>query len=255
MAEMANLDESESQSLADLFARRQERIDRRAKERSKFHIIIPFAIALPPLIPVLFYFHPVVAHPIADILVLAYALGWVLMIPSQHLRLREIDNDIQEIDYHLDLQQFPVGRSEGRAEKILRINNFQLRRYYDLNLRQNMWVLWIGIACIALSAIIIFVSLEMASNTDSKHEQVIIAVLGSVGAILSNVVAAIYLKMNASASRNLTAFHSKLVDTNRLLLANLFVSRIEDQGKQWDTLSKMAIELVGTLPSDSSKPS
>jgi hypothetical protein len=63
------------------------------------------------------------------------------------------------LDFQIDLQQFQVSNIESRAEKILRINDFQLRRYYDLNLCQNFWVFSLGIFCILLGVAVIAASL------------------------------------------------------------------------------------------------
>jgi hypothetical protein len=126
-----------------------------------------------------------------------------------------------------------------------------LRRYYDLNLRQNSWVFGLGIFCILLGAFIIgatlFLVIGVATNIETK---IITAALGAVGSILSNFVAAIYLKMNASATQNLTSFHSRLVETQKLLLGNLLASRIEDDTKRWDTLSQLSLHLIDKNAND-----
>jgi hypothetical protein len=56
--------------------------------------------------------------------------------------------------------------------------------------------------------------------------------IGAVGAILTNFVAAIYLRMNAATSENLAAFHSRLVETHELMLGNLLASRIDNDGQR-----------------------
>jgi len=143
------------------------------------------------------------------------------------------------------LQQFEVGREESRAEKILRINQLQLRRYYDMNLSQNFWVFSLGVFCILLGVSVIALSLYLVLGaglaTDTK---IIVASLGGVGSILANFVAAIYLRMNTSASQNLAAFHSRLAETNQLLLANLLASRIQNDEQRWRTLAELARGLV-----------
>jgi hypothetical protein len=67
-----------------------------------------------------------------------------------------------------------------------------------------------------------------------------------VGAILTNYVAAVYLKMNASASANLGRFHSRLVDTHQVLFGDLIASRIDDHTLRNATFSQMAISLAKT---------
>lgn len=78
----------------------------------------------------------------------------------------------------------------------------------------------------------------------SLETQIITAALGAIGAILSNFVAVIYLRMNTAVTENLTAFHSRLVETQKLLLGNLLASRIEDNQKRWETLSALSLRLM-----------
>ena len=178
-------------------------------------------------------------------LFLFYSVLPLTVIPSYRLRLRQIENDLQELDFQIDLQQFDVSMQERRAEKILRINDFQLRRYYDLNLMQNSWVFGLGVFCILLGVAVIGITLFLVIKVaDSFETRLITASLGSIGAILSNFVAVIYLKMNASATENLASFHSRLVETQKLLFGNLLASRIEDDEKRWATLSQLSVRLM-----------
>jgi hypothetical protein len=161
------------------------------------------------------------------------------------VRVRSAEEDIQAIDFEIDLQQFEVNARETRAEKILRLNQLQLRRYYDLNLSQNRWVFILGVLCIVLGVTIIAATLWLVTRTNiAFNEKVVIAALGAVGSILTNFVATIYLKMHSAATGSLEAFHSKLVDSDSLLLGNLVASRIEDETKRWSTLSELALLIV-----------
>jgi hypothetical protein len=167
---------------------------------------------------------------------LAYVLAPLALAPTFRMRLRNLETDIQDTDFLIDLQQFEVGKEESRAEKVLRINEFQLRPYYDMNLRQNSWVFTLGVACMLLGVLVIVLSLYLVLKVAPTIEgKIIVAALGAIGSVLTNVVAAIYLRMNASASQNLAAFHSRLVDTHQLLLANLFASRMQDDEQRWGT--------------------
>lgn len=169
------------------------------------------------------------------------------LAPTLRMRLRDVETDLQDIDFQIDLQQFEVGKEESRAEKILRINQLQLRRYYDMNLSQNFWVFSLGVFCIVLGVVVIVTSLylvlKVAIGTDSK---IIVASLGAVGSILANFVAGIYLRMNTSASQNLAEFHSRLIDTQQLLIANLLASRIKNDEQRWRTLAELATGMAST---------
>ncbi len=178
------------------------------------------------------------------IVLLSYIVIPLSGIAVMRARLQSVELHLEDTDFEIDLQQFEVGVRERRAEKILRINGIQLRRYYDLNLSQNIWVFGLGILCILLGigviAVTLYLVLEFAETVEGK---IITGVVGSIGSLLVNYVAAIYLKMHASATSNLAAFHSRLVGTQQALLGNLLASRIEDETKRWETLSKLALKL------------
>jgi hypothetical protein len=234
--------------VADLEKRRSDLTKRRGALTLQSQLVLRVALIC-LLVPFFSFLFPEHSRRMLSAISLLYGAMILTMTRAYRSRLRIVEADIQDIEYQKDLRQFEVSKSESRAEKILRINELQLRRYYDLNLTQNLWVLWLGIICILLGIGVIVVSLYLCLYVAmTVQAQVVTAVLGGVGAILSNTVAAIYLKMNASASESLTSFHSKLVDTNRLLLANLLASRIDDDKSRWETLSSLAIGLVGSEP-------
>ena len=87
----------------------------------------------------------------------------------------------------------------------------------------------------------LYLLLCVAVSLDTK---IITGVVGSVGSIMTNYIAAIYLKMHSTATGNLGAFHSRLVETHQLLFGNLLASRIEDDKVRWQTLSQLALKLA-----------
>jgi hypothetical protein len=174
-----------------------------------------------------------------------YCFFPLALIPVYRQRARQLDNEVQELDFQIDLQQFEESKREARAEKLLWINDLQLRRYYDLNINQNSWVFALGISCIALGIAVVGTTLFLVLDVaQSPQTQIITAVLGSIGAVLSNFVAVIYLKMNAGATENLKVFHSRLVETHQFLLGNLLASRIENDEKRWEALSQLSLRLM-----------
>jgi hypothetical protein len=171
----------------------------------------------------------------------------LLQVPSHHRRIKQYEANIQELGFTIDLQQFAVSPREMRAEKILRLNEFQLRRYYDLNISQNTWVFGLGLCCILLGAAIIGLTLYLVVKVvTTPQEQLVTAALGTVGAVLTNFIAVIYIRMNTATTEHLAAFHTRLVETNQLLLGNLLASRIDDDTKRWETLSQLSLKLVDT---------
>jgi len=183
--------------------------------------------------------------PVWPLLILAYAALYVALLPMVRTRLRTTEEDIHTLDFDIDLNQFMVSIPETRAEKILRLNEIQLRRYYDLNLSQNRWIFVIGVACMLLGLSVIAATLWLVTSQNLLfNEKVVVAALGAVGSILTNFVAIIYLRMHSATTQSLDAFHSKLVDSYSLLLGNLVASRIEDTGQRWETFSRLALLIV-----------
>jgi hypothetical protein len=178
---------------------------------------------------------------------LLYFLSPAAVLPTLRTRLRDLDNDLQQIDFQIDLFSFDVSKREIRAEQLLHLNHLQLRRYIDLNLSQNSWIFTLGVACILLGTVILastlYVLLRLGGTEDSTTK-IITAVLGGVGAFLTNFVAAVYLKMSATANQNLASFYSRLAENQQLMLGNLLASRIDDDAKRWDTLAALSLRLV-----------
>lgn len=246
MEEQENENSGPIDPLVELKERRQLLRNQRKKYQLFYYGSIGMSIVVPAF--ALFYSWTLWNDTSADRSFLSILVLYILMpfafIPMTRGRLNTLSEDIQQIDFEIDLKQFEVSRIESRAEKILRINSYQLRRYYDLNLNQNVWVFALGIFCMLLGVSVISLTLYLiltkASSTESK---IIIAVIGSVGSILANYIAVIYLKMHASATSNLGSFHKRLVETHQFFLGNLLVSQIDDATKRSETLAKLALNL------------
>ncbi len=238
--------EVDASSLEDFRNRRQELTERRTRLQT-LHFVMSSLVALVLVLTAISYLLVPRSSPTPSRLLALPIIAIFLLLLWKIFRaqLRDADADIQELDFQIDLQRFKVSTGESRAEKILRINDFQLRRYYDLNLSQNFWVFSLGILCILLGVGVIASTLYLVLHVAATLQaQVVTAILGGTGALFTNIIAAIYLKMNTSASDNLAAFHGKLVETNRLLLANVLASRIEDPEKRGSTLADLAIGLT-----------
>ena len=164
---------------------------------------------------------------------------------------RQIERNVEDLKFEIDLLRFPVTPRETRAEKTLLQHSKHLLRYYNQNLSENKTVLWVGVGCIILGIVILGITIYLIGfklGTETKIEsKIIIGFLGTVGSLLTNYVAAIYLKMHAAASTNLGKFHSRLVETHQMFFSNLIASRIGNDKVYWDTLSKVAVNLSRPL--------
>jgi hypothetical protein len=244
LAENNSNQTSQPDSITKLNAQRGELVERRRRLQRLYYTMMGVGALILIAMP-FFVWNSHFKNSSFLALVILYGLTPLAMLPSYHFRLRDVETDIQDIDFRIDLLSYEVSKRETRAEKILRLNDIQLRRYYDLNLGQNRWVFALGMMCIILGVAIIGVTLYLVIHVASNDKvQIITAVLGGVGALLTNFVAAIYLKMNASATENLAAFHSRLVETHQLLFGNLLASRIDDDNKRWDTLAALSLRVT-----------
>lgn len=180
-----------------------------------------------------------VALPIYGLLTL-----WTIIV--SRARTQGIKEELQEIKFEEELLRSEATPEESRAEELLRMHQYQLRRYYDLNLSQNFWVFAVGIFCIFLGVVVISFTIyliQLSPNTDWK-EKVILGLVGAIGSLMTNYVAVIYLKMHSAITGSMTSFHSTLASTHKLFLANLLVSRIDDSDVRWKSLAKLSLAVA-----------
>jgi len=156
--------------------------------------------------------------------------------------------ETQELDYQIESQLSGISQGESRADKNVHLNHLQLRRYYDRTLQQGSWVFVLGVVCIFIGAGIVVYTLWLLTQPAGGigmqwNDKIITAVFGGMGALLTNYVAAIYLKMHTAAATSLLQFHERLVETHQALFGNLVASRIGDEDLRWQTLAKIALHV------------
>ena len=232
---------NEDNIIEQIKTKRNHLLNKRTKIQRIYYTILGIALIMIVVIPIIILNN--IDYTYTGLISL-YIIVPISILPFIRIQIKNLEDELRIIDFELDLQKFEVSKKEVRAEKILLINNYQLRRYYDLNLNQNIWVFGLGIFCIILGIAVIGVTLYLvivvAEGWDSK---LITGVIGAIGSFMTNYIAAIYLKMHASATSNLGSFHSRLVETHQLLFGNLLASRIEDDNIRWQTLSQLALNV------------
>ncbi|KJH55742.1 hypothetical protein UF14_17380 [Bacillus licheniformis] len=159
------------------------------------------------------------------------------LYPKRH----QEDIFIKVIKNELSLLDSP----ESRSETLFRQHHFDLNGYYELNLKQNKIVFKVGIICIILGFVVIGVTFVLLASDILKGVQtkMIVAAIGALGAILSNFIAAIYLKMHTNTIKTMTEFHNRYVNTNHLYFSNYLISNIKDDKKREETLATLALNL------------
>lgn len=223
-----------------------------------------FFLEMPTLLKGLLSIDPPYNGILANtILAIAALSAAVTIVGAYNLysRRNELDDDIQECKFEKELAGYHIEEREIRAERLFRRNEYELLKYYNLARKQNRWILYIGIGAIAASLVIVFVTLalvfgigplaKMTAPPPAGKEALevwykgIAGVVGAVGAIMINVVAAIYLQIHAKASEALIEFHKRLVGTHQLFLSNTLASRIEEKQPREALLADLAKTIAG----------
>jgi hypothetical protein len=211
-------------------------------QRAKPITFIAIAVMCIALVVVMLVVHSLTWTIIGSILItLAVALGLYL-----RSRDRGLHEELQDKFFEEELLRSGASPEESRAEELLRMYQVQLRRYYDLNLGQNSWIFAIGILCILLGVSVIATTIYLVATSPAGWQvKTVLGLVGAVGSLMTNYIAAVYLKMNSATTASLTTFHTTLAATHQLFLANLLVARIEDPQQRWDTLGQVSLAIAG----------
>lgn len=170
--------------------------------------------------------------------------------------VKRLEDDLREMEFEEELERTDNGEPGKRAEKLLSINQHQLRRYYEQNLSHGSWIFFVGVVCLVSGLALVGATLWLltsgqVSDEDSKW---LVAVVGGLGSVLTNYVAAVYLKMHAAATASLTGFHGRLVATHELFFANVLASRTRVDRRD-EITCQMALAIVqGTRGAASQAP-
>jgi hypothetical protein len=183
---------------------------------------------------------------------LPYSAIALLVVVNYSIRLKHLRNDLKDIDNQLDMIRIPEQSHEQKAQKLLQIQQFELKRYYDQTLRQSTGIFWVGIAAMLLGFLVIAWSLYFVGHNFAlpakesglakwSGESVVVGVLGAVGGILTNFVGAMYIKMFSEIIQAVTKSHVSLVSTSHFHLANVLAANIRSEVLREKTLADLAL--------------
>lgn len=130
-----------------------------------------------------------------------------------------------------------------RAEKMFRMNQKELMRYYDMNLAQTKFLSGLGIMMIIFGILIVISSLYMYMSMDGDKVPLFV---GSLSGIVVDFIGAIFIKMYTKNIKAAVKFHAKFAESNNLLLANSIANKIRDDKIREDTLSEISKNIVLT---------
>lgn len=128
-----------------------------------------------------------------------------------------------------------------RAEKMFRMNQKELMRYYDMNLAQTKFLSGLGIMMIVVGVLIVMASLYMYISLGT--DKMLLSV-GSLSGIVVDFIGAIFIKMYTKNIEAAVKFHAKFAESNNLLLANSIAHKIDDNILRETTLSEIAKYII-----------
>jgi hypothetical protein len=154
----------------------------------------------------------------------------------------EFELEIRQTEDELDLVDTPASKEEQAAQKLFKLHQLELNKYYDQTLKQSRWIFFAGLFCLFLGFSVIGITLWIVRDVNNKNGQ-LAAILGGIAGILSNFIGAVYLKMHSETIRSLTEFHNRLVNTHYLHFGNFLLAKIEKDELREESLAKMAVNL------------
>lgn len=128
-----------------------------------------------------------------------------------------------------------------KAEKMFRMNQKELMRYYDMNLAQTKFLSGLGIIMIIFGILIVAASLYMYMSLDADK---VLLFVGSLSGIIVDFIGAIFIKMYTKNVEAAVKFHAKFAESNNLLLANSIANKIEDDRIRESTLSEISKNII-----------
>jgi len=155
-----------------------------------------------------------------------------------------LELDLLDVEAELDLLTYDPTQQEQRAERLFKLHQRELNKYYEITLRQSRLIFYVGVGSIVAGLLIIglalyFISIE--AKAAALSDKVVIAALASVGSLLSNFVAAIYLRMFSETIQSMTEFHSRLVVTHHLHYGSFLAAKITSETLRNRTIAEMAV--------------
>jgi len=237
----------------------KERISKN-KNRRDISIILVFLI---PIILILFivFFKDSLDHLNLLFLTYIYAMGFwiyfILLIFKASNYIHNFESQLRDIENEIDLAAIDLDSIEKRAEKLFKLHRYELDKYYTQNLRQGNQIFIMGFIFFIVGFIIVSGSIYIITYEGvDKDRSVFIAGLGAIGTILSNFIAAIYIKMFSETAKTSTQFHNRLVTTHNLMFSNFISSKISDKTLRENTYSSIAgnlAKLTRSTEDDSNK--
>lgn len=182
--------------------------------------------------------------------ILAYIMGFLAFICfmvavscffdyKESKKMEKLDEDARREEK--EFSEIAPEKRVLRAEKMFRMNQKEIMRYYDMNLAQTKFLSGLGIMMIIFGILIVVASLYMYMSMDADKDLLFV---GSLSGIVVDFIGAIFIKMYTKNIEAAVKFHAKFAESNNLLLANSIANKIEDDKIREDTLSEISKNII-----------
>ena len=128
-----------------------------------------------------------------------------------------------------------------KAEKLFRMNQKELMRYYDMNLTQTKFLSGLGIMMIIFGVLIVAISLYVYISIGTDKT---VLYVGSLSGVIVDFIGAIFIKMYTKTVEAAVKFHAKFAESNNLLLANSIANKIDNDNLREETLSAISKNII-----------
>lgn len=154
-------------------------------------------------------------------------------------KIENLDEDARREEK--EFSEIDPNKRALRAEKMFRMNQKELMRYYDMNLAQTKFLSGLGIMMIIFGILIVTASLYMYTSLESDK---VLLLVGSLSGIVVDFIGAIFIKMYTKNIEAAVKFHAKFAESNNLLLANSIANKIDNDKIRENTLSEMSKNII-----------
>jgi len=144
-------------------------------------------------------------------------------------KLISINEELELINYY-DVDD------EKRAEQRFKQHQEQLKRYYDVNIKQLKAVFPLGIFAMIFGTLIVGMTIYLFKD----NPNVIPTVAGCVSGLLIDFIGAVFIQMYTKTVKASTKFHDKLIGSNNNLFANVLVTKISDPKVKDEAFAEIA---------------
>ena len=154
-------------------------------------------------------------------------------------KIEKLDEDARKEEK--EFSEIALEQKELRAEKMFRMNQKELMRYYDMNLTQTKFLSALGIMMVIFGMLIVAASLYMYMSLNADK---VLLCICSLSGVIADFVGAVFIKMYTKNIEAAVKFHAKFAESNNLLLANLIANKIENEKLRETTLSEISKNII-----------